>query len=90
MAVENPTWGAPRIHGELLDLGFRVSERTVSHCMPKRPGPPGAGANWLTFLRTHRDVIAAADFFTVPTVTFGFLYVFFVIQHGRRGLRDPT
>jgi len=86
MAAENPTWGAPRIHGEIVKLGFHVYERTVAHYMPRRPGPLGAGARWLTFLRSHRDVIAAGDFFTVPTVTFGVLYVFFVVHHGRRAV----
>ena len=81
---ENPTWGAPRVHGELLKLGIQVAERTVSRYMPKRPAPPRARQNWRTFLRNHRDVIAAMDFFTVPTITFRVLYVLFVIHHARR------
>ena len=57
MASENPTWGAPRIHGELLKLGLRVSQRTVSRYLPRdRPGT-GAGKEWLTFLRNHREVL---------------------------------
>ncbi len=84
MATENPTWGAPRIHGELRMLGLDVSERTVSRYLPRRPPRPDAVARWLTFLRNHRDVIAAMDFFTVPTVTFRILYVWFVITHRRR------
>ncbi len=84
MASENPTWGAPRIHGELLKLGFRVSERTVSRYLPRdRPGQ-GAGKGWVTFLRNHREVLAAMDFFTVPTAMFRILYVWFVIHHDRR------
>jgi HTH-like domain len=84
MASENPMWGAPRIHGELLKLGFAVSERTVSRCLA-RMGPRGdAGKRWLTFLKNHREVMAAMDFFTVPTATFRVLYGFFVIGHGRR------
>ena len=84
MAAENPTWGAPRIHGELLMLGIEVSERTVSRYMLKRPADPEARQRWRTFLRNHREVLAAMDFFTVPTATFRVLYVFFVIHHARR------
>ena len=84
MATENPTWGAPRIHGELHMLGLEVSERTVSRYLPPRPRHPDAVARWLVFLRNHRDAIAAMDFFTVPTVTFRLLYVWFAIEHGRR------
>ena len=84
MAAENPTWGAPRIHGELLKLGFGLSEPTVSRWLRRAPRNPDAGQRWLTFLRNHRDVVAAMDFFTVPTITFGVLYCFFVISHDRR------
>jgi transposase InsO family protein len=85
MARENPSWGAPRIHGELLKLGFEISERTVSRYLARRLPRPGDGAkNWLAFLRNHREAIAALDFFTVSTVTFRLLYCFFVIDHGRR------
>jgi transposase InsO family protein len=85
MARENPTWGAPRIHGELLMLGFEISERTVSRYLARREPRPGDAANdWLMFLRNHREAIAALDFFTVPTITFRLLYCFFVIDHGRR------
>src|SRR6201993_1707598 len=84
MVAENPTWGAPRIHGELLMLGFDVSERTISRWMKRAPRDPGPGKRWLTFLRNHREAIAAMDFFTVTTVTFGVLYCFFVIGHDRR------
>jgi putative transposase len=83
MARENG-WGAPRIHGELLKLGFDVDERTVSRYLPKRPSPPDALKNWLAFLKNHREVITGADFFTVPNATFQVLYVFFVIRHDRR------
>ena len=83
MVTENQ-WGAPRIHGELLKLGFRLSERTVSRYVrmsrPRRP----PGVSWRTFLNNHREVLAAMDFFTVPTLTFRLLYVLLVIQHGRR------
>ena len=86
MATDNVTWGAPKIHGELLKLGFYVSERTVSRYMPRRPAPPDAIERWKTFLRNHRSEIAACDFFTVPTATFRVLYVFFLIHHDRRQL----
>jgi putative transposase len=81
MVVENPTWGAPRIHGELLMLSFEVSERMVSRWMKRAPRDPEPATRWLTFLRNHREAIAAMDFFTVPTITFG---VLFVISHDRR------
>ena len=84
MAAENPTWGAPRIHGELLRLGFDVSEPTVSRWLRQAPRTPDPAQRWLTFLRNHREAIAAMDFFTVPTLTFGVLYCFFVIGHERR------
>src|SRR5882672_9509382 len=84
MIVENPTWGAPRIHGEVLMLGFDISERTISRWMKRAPRDPGPAKRWLTFLRNHREAIAAMDFFTVPTVTFSVLYCFFVISHDRR------
>ena len=84
IATENPTWGAPRIHGELLKLGFALSEPTVSRCLQRLKRTPDPTQRWLTFLRNHRDAIAAMDFFTVPTITFGVLYCFFVIGHERR------
>ena len=96
MAAENPTWGAPRIHGELLMLGFDVSERTISRWMRKAPRDPVLAKHWLAFLRNHREALAAMDFFTVPTITFGVLYCFFVIGHDRRRIlqfnvtRHPT
>jgi putative transposase len=84
MVAENPTWGAPRIHGELLMLDFDVSERTISRWMKRTPRDGEPGKRWLSFLRNHREAIAAMDFFTVPTATFGVLYCFFVIGHDRR------
>jgi len=84
MSRENPSWGAPRIHGELLKLGFHVSERTVSRYLRRRSPSHDAAKRWTAFLRNHRDVIAAMDFFTVPTLTFRLLYCFFVVEHGRR------
>jgi putative transposase len=84
MVVENSTWGAPRIHGELLMLGFDVSERTISRWMKRAPRDPKPARRWLTFLRNHREAIAAMDFFSVPTIAFSSLYCFFVISHDRR------
>jgi putative transposase len=84
MVTENPTWGAPRIHGELLMLGFDVSDRTISRWMRRAPRDPEPARRWLSFLRNHREAIAAMDFFTVPTITFGVLYCFFIIGHDRR------
>jgi putative transposase len=78
MALDN-AWGAPRIHAELLKLGFSVDERTVTRYMPKRPPDPGAVQRWITFLRNHKDCLAGMDFFTVPSATFTLLHVFFVI-----------
>jgi len=96
MVAENPTWGAPRMHGELVMLGFDISERTVSRWIRKAPRDPGLAKRWAAFLSNHREVIAAMDFFTVPTINFGMLYCFFVISHDRRRVlqynvtRHPT
>ena len=84
MVAENPTWGAPRIHGEFFLLGFDVFERTISHWMRRAPRDPEQSKRWLAFLRNHREAIAAMDFFTVPSVSFRVLYCFFVISHDRR------
>ena len=86
MKRENPTWGAPRIHGELLALGFEISEPTVSRYLRrlKRIPEESKASQWLAFLNNHREVIAAFDFFTVPTLSFRALYCFFAIEHGRR------
>jgi putative transposase len=84
LVAENASWGAPRIHGELLMLGFYVSERTISRWMKRAPRDPHPAQRWRAFLENHREAIAAMDFFTVPTITFGVLYCFFVISHDRR------
>ena len=84
MVAENPTWGAPRVHGELLKLGSDISERTVSRWVKRANKNPDPARRWLSFLRNHREAIAGMDFFTVPTLTFGVLYCFFVISHDRR------
>lgn len=96
MVAENPTWGAPHIHGELLMLGFEVSEVTISRWMRQAPRRPEPAKRWLAFLRNHREAIAAMDFFTVSTLTFGVLHCFFIISHDRRRIlhcnvtRHPT
>ena len=96
MVADNPTWRAPRIHGELKMLGFDVSERTVSRWIRRAPRNPEPAKRWLTFLRNHREAIAAMDLFTVPTLTFGVLYCFFIMAHDRRRIlhfnltRNPT
>ena len=82
MAVANPLWGAPRIHGELLKLGIEVSERTVSRLMPKRRKPPSQ--SWRAFLANHVNELISIDFFTVPTATFRVLFVLVVLAHHRR------
>ncbi|MCK4776076.1 MAG: integrase, partial [Candidatus Krumholzibacteria bacterium] len=82
MASENPTWGAPRIHGELLKLGIDVSQATVSKYMIKPEHRPSQ--SWRTFLTNHAKDIASIDFFTVPTATFRVLYVFLVLDNASR------
>jgi putative transposase len=84
LATENPTWGAPRIHGELLKLGFDVSERSVARYLQRHPRRGDSGRRWAAFLANHREAIVACDFFTVPTLTFQLLWCFFVIEHRRR------
>jgi hypothetical protein len=94
MGKENPLWGAPRIHGELLKLGFEIAESTVSKYMIRRRGPPSQ--TWRTFLHNHAHAIAAIDLCLVPTLTFECLFAFLVLGHGRRQLlwfavtRHPT
>ena len=80
----NPTWGAPRIHGELLKLGFRLAQSTVSKYLPRRRKPPSQ--SWRTFLRNHLWEAIAIDFAVVSTVRFGLLYVFVVLGLERRRL----
>jgi transposase InsO family protein len=84
MSVENPLWGAPRIHGELLKLGFEVAQSSVAKYMVKRRRPPSLG--WRTFLRNHAPDVAAMDLFVVPTIGFDPLYAFIIVRLDRRGL----
>jgi transposase InsO family protein len=82
MSRENPIWGAPRIHGELLKLGIDIGETSVSKYLIRRRGPPSQ--TWKTFLKNHVKSMVSVDFFTVPTLRFQVLYVFLVLAHERR------
>ena len=84
MSRENPLWGAVRIHGELLMLGFEVAQSTVSKYMVRVRNPPSQ--TWKTFLRNHGEAIAAIDMCVVPTWTFDLLLAFLVLGHGQRQL----
>ncbi|SDS84327.1 integrase core domain-containing protein [Bradyrhizobium canariense] len=82
MSVENPLWGAPRIHGELLKLGFEVAQSSVAKYMVKWRAPPSQG--WPTFLHNHAPDIAAMDLFVVPTIRFDLLYALLIVRLDRR------
>ena len=82
MAVANPLWRAPRMHGELKMLGIEISERTVSRLLRKLPRRPSQ--TWKTFLHNHLGQMVSIDFFTVPTITMKVLFVFLVLEHRRR------
>ena len=84
MSMENPFWGAPGIHGELLKLGFEVAQSSVAKYMVKRRGPPSQG--WRTFLRNHAQDIAAMVLFVVPTIGFDLLYAYIIVRLDRREL----
>jgi transposase InsO family protein len=84
ISADNPLWGAPRIHGELLKLGFRVAQSTVSKYMLPRRGRPGQ--SWNTFVRNHTADIVAVDLFAVATIGFERLYAFVILAHGARKL----
>ncbi len=94
MSIENALWGAPRIHGELLKLGFEVAQSTVAKYMVKRCGPPSQ--QWRTFLRNHAPDIAAMDLFIAPTLGFDLLYGLVIVRLDRRDLvwinvtKNPT
>jgi putative transposase len=82
MSRENPLWGAPHIHGELLKLGIEVSETSVAKYLARDRKPPSQ--TWRTFLDNHTKNLVSVDFFTVPTIRFQVLYVFLVLAHDRR------
>jgi putative transposase len=82
LSRENPLWGAPRIHGELLKLGIDVGETSVSKYMVRRRKPPSQ--TWRTFLDNHLKTLVSVDFFIVSTIRFQLLYVFLVLAHDRR------
>jgi hypothetical protein len=82
MSRNNPRWGAPLIHGELLKLGIEITEPTVAKYMARHRRPPSQ--TWRTFLDNHVGSLVSVDFFTVPTVRFQILYVFLVLAHDRR------
>jgi putative transposase len=82
MMEANPLWGAPRIDGQLMKLGIEISERTVSRLIPKGRKPPSQ--TWRSFLDNHIKDIVSLDFFTVPRVSLGVLFVFVVLAHNRR------
>jgi transposase InsO family protein len=84
MSLENPLWGAPRIHGEMLKLGYEIAQSTVAKYMAKRR--PGAGQTWRTFLRNHAAGIGAMDFLVVPTIGFRLLFVLVILRLERRRL----
>jgi hypothetical protein len=84
MSIENVLWGAPRIHGELLKLGFALAQSTVAKYMAKKGDP--SGQSWGTFLRNHLPHMAAMDLFVVPTISFNLLYVLVIVRLARRKL----
>jgi transposase InsO family protein len=94
ISMDNPLWGAPRIHGELLKLGFEMAQSSVAKYMVKRREPPSQG--WRTFLHNHAPEVTAMDFFVVPTIGFDLLYGFVIVRLDRRELvwinvtRNPT
>src|SRR5260370_956564 len=82
MSLANPRWGAPRIHGELLKLGIQVSQTTVAKYMVRQRKPPSQ--TWRAFLNNHTKDFVSADFFVVPTIALQLLFVFVILDHGRR------
>jgi putative transposase len=82
LSRDNALWGAPRIHSELLKLGITVSQASVAKYMVRHLNPPSQ--TWRTFLANHVSQLVSVDFFTVPTVWFGTLFVFIVLRHDRR------
>jgi transposase InsO family protein len=86
MSMENPLWGAPRIHGELLKLGFEVAQSSVTKYLVKRRGPPSQGCGPSCITRHQAPDTAAMDLLVVPTISFDLLYAFIIVRLGRREL----
>jgi transposase InsO family protein len=86
MGRENPLWGAPRIHGELLKLGFAVAQSTVAKYLARSRGNDPCRQSWATFVRNHAPQIAAMDLFGVPTIGFSVLYALIIVRLARREL----
>ena len=84
MSIDNPLWGAPRIHGELLKLGFEVAQSSVAKYMSNGQGRPARGGGPSCI--TTRQIIAAMDLFVVPTIGFDLLYAFVIVRLRRREL----
>jgi len=82
MSRENPLWGAPHIHAELLKLGIPIGDTSVAKYMVRHRRP--TLQTWRTFLENHVRTLVSIDFFTVPTIRFEVLYVFLVLAHERR------
>lgn len=81
-SIENPLWGAPRIHGDLLKLGIELSEATVAKYMVRHRKLPSQ--TWRTFLKNHAKQLVSVDFFVVRTLNFQLLFVFVVLENHRR------
>jgi hypothetical protein len=82
MSRNNPLWGAPRIHGELLTLGIDIGETSVSKYMVRNRKPPSQ--SWKTFVNNRLTTLVSVDFFIVPTKRFQLLHVFLVLARDRR------
>ena len=84
MSLENPLWGATKMHGELLKLGIRVVQSMVTiYMVPRRDRP---FQTWKTFIHNHAEGIASIDLFVVPTIAFQQLIACLVLGHKRRQL----
>jgi hypothetical protein len=82
ISIANPSWGAPRIHGELLKLGIEIGQTSVAKYMARTRGPALQG--WKTFLRNHADGIVAMKLFVVPTISFRLVFGLLIMGHGWR------
>ena len=82
LSTANPTWGSPRILGELKKLGIEIAKSTVEKYRVRRHKP--ASPMWKSFLKNHVQDLVSIDFFTVPTVKFKVLFVLVVLSHACR------